>query len=269
MKTPMVLLAVIALGSLSSTPAVSQTPVKLVLSGGVPVVEGIFLNGSGPYRFLLDTGSQTNQLDPALADQLGVKPAKRIRLYTPSGASGAVAGFIDTVTLGSMQATHQEFLLIRLDAVRRHCPGVQGIVGQEFLAHFDYLLDFRHHRMMQAEPPSTGYRIPTRLAHGTMVVSTSRGDLVLDSGAETMLLYRTTLLLPATAITTAEGSVLSVATESQSSVTIGDRSYLVAKTNFVAAPRVDEAGYLPASLFQALYVCNSGSYLILDPKIPG
>ena len=269
MKTHMALLAVIALGSLSSTPCVSQTPVKLVISGGVPVVEGVFLNGNGPYRFLLDTGSQTNQVDPAIAAQLGLQPEERIRLITPSGSSNAIAGFVDTVALGSMRATHQEFLLTTLDAIRQHCPGVQGILGQEFLAHFDYLLDFRHHRMLEAEPPPTGTRVPARWIRGSMAIHTGRGDLILDSGAETMLIYRTATLLPAHGITTAEGSFMPVSTESTSGLVIGDRVYLVANTNLIATQGTEEAGYLPATLFRALYVCNSGSYLILDPKITG
>ena len=269
MKSHMALLAVIALGSLYSAPTVSQTPIKLVISGGVPVVEGVFLNGNGPYRFIVDTGSQTNQVDPALAAKLGLQPAETVTLYTPSGSSAPLAGFIDTVALGSMQATHQEFLITGLDAVRQHCPGVQGILGQEFLTHFDYLLDFRHHTMLKMEPPSSGLRVPARWIRGSMAIHTNRGDLILDSGAETMLLYRTSMSPAITRLTTAEGSFMEVSTESMNSLEIGNRSYLVANTNLIAAAPSEEAGFLPATLFRTLYICNSGSYLVLDPKIPG
>lgn len=268
MKTHMLLLAAIALGSLSSTPSLSQAPVKLVICGGVPIVEGVFLNGSGPYRFLLDTGSQTNQVDPALAFRLGLKPTEKISLNTPAGSSDAVAGFVDTLTLGSMQATHQEFLLMKLYAVRQHCPGVRGILGQEFLANFDYLLDVRHHRMIQMEPPE-GRHVPVRFIYGRMAIPTSFGDMVLDSGAQTLLLFRTSFVQPNAGITTAEGSELAVSTELVGGMQIDNRSYLVAKADFVSVPQTEEAGLLPTNMFQALYVCNSKGYVILDPKIPG
>ena len=46
--------------------------------GGRPVVE-VTINGSGPYRFVLDTGATISVIDPRLTQELGLPEAKGVR----------------------------------------------------------------------------------------------------------------------------------------------------------------------------------------------
>ena len=45
-----------------------EAAVKLQMRDRMPVVDGVLLNGHGPYRFAVDTGSAVNQIEPALAE---------------------------------------------------------------------------------------------------------------------------------------------------------------------------------------------------------
>src|ERR1019366_9584822 len=58
---------------------------RIVLVAGRPVVDGVFLNGQGPWRFLLDTGAQTNQVEASIARKLGLLPAFRTAIATTAG----------------------------------------------------------------------------------------------------------------------------------------------------------------------------------------
>jgi hypothetical protein len=59
-----------------------QPFVKLEILGGRPVVSRVFLNGQGPFRFLLDTGAQSNQVETSLARKLGLTASFQVALDT-------------------------------------------------------------------------------------------------------------------------------------------------------------------------------------------
>ncbi len=47
--------------------------VKLQILEGRPLVVGVYVNGHGPYRFLLDTGANVNLLDTSVARKIAMK----------------------------------------------------------------------------------------------------------------------------------------------------------------------------------------------------
>jgi hypothetical protein len=54
--------------------------VKLQAREGRPIVDGVFVNGHGPYRFLLDTGSNVNLIETDLARKIGMKATLHVEL---------------------------------------------------------------------------------------------------------------------------------------------------------------------------------------------
>src|SRR5271163_3621047 len=94
---PALFLAILLPSTANSQPANSAIPMKVV--AGKPVVDGVFVNGHGPYRFLLDTGSQSNHLDSGLARKLGIEATLTLDLQTQSGGSTVRGGRISKVTL--------------------------------------------------------------------------------------------------------------------------------------------------------------------------
>lgn len=237
---------------------------RIVLVAGRPAVDGVFLNGQGPWRFLLDTGAQTNQVEASIARKLGLLPAFRTAIATTAGDALVTGGRVAEISLGSATATNQEFLFTGLDGVRALAANIHGVLGQEFLSHFDYLLDFAGHRLVFGGPvPDGGSRAVMNLVDGRPTVETDRGKLVLDSETETAILFGASSTGSARRIVTASGSA-SVSVVQNLRLRIAGRVYATAAASL---PRVSpqEDGLLPASLFHAVYVSNSGKYLVLDP----
>ena len=237
----------------------------LNIVAGKPVVDGVFLNGSGPYRFLIDTGSQTNHVDLALARKLNLAATLSLELDTVAGSSTVRGGRIDTVALGPLQAEHQEFLFTALGSLPNLPRGISGILGQEFLSHFDYTLDFRHHRFLSGGPAPTGPSTAVRLIYGRMAVPTNLGDLVLDSGAELLSLFRQPTSQPNARVTGTSGASTLASLEAAPDLRIGDRHFRPDRAEYFPVPHAEEAGLLPANLFQAIYICNSQHYVVFNP----
>src|SRR5579863_9819906 len=108
---------------------------------GFPVVDGVYINGHGPYRFLVDTGAQTNEVDRKLARSIGLHAEYQSELATPTGATLVGGGRGIEVALSPVRAGDQEFLYTDLRGARQVSANIQGVLGEEFLARFDYLLD--------------------------------------------------------------------------------------------------------------------------------
>src|ERR1035438_3546148 len=243
-----------------------QPFVKLEILGGRPVASGVFLNGQGPFRFLLDIGAQTNQVEEALASKLGLVPSFQVEMDTRLGTTRARGGRVAEVMLGNATAANQEFLFTTMEAVHALSPDIQGVLGQEFLSRFDYLLDFRGRRLVFGATVPEGTRIPARVIDGRMAIQTSCGDLVLDSGTRALVLFHTPASsAPGRTIRTASGAV-AVSMVQDATVRVGARFYRPAMTAVAANPAAPEDGLLPASLFGSIFVSNSAHYVIAGPR---
>jgi hypothetical protein len=91
--------------------------------------------------------------------------------------------------VGHGTAGNQEFLYTDLQVARQLSGTIQGVFGEEFLTRFDYLLDFKNHRLDFGDVESEGIRVKCRSIDGVPSVFTSLGWLVLDSGADHLVLF--------------------------------------------------------------------------------
>ncbi len=243
---------------------------KIRVIEGRPIVSGVFIEGRGPFTFLLDTGAQANSLAEPQAALLNWKPAYRVEVSTVAGLVWR-GGYVAThVELGPARAERQEFLIEPLTEIRRLSGDIQGVLGQAFLGQFDYLLDLRRQRLAFGEPGlAGGFRAPIEHSHGRMVASTNRGRLVIDSGVNTLILHQAQDIRAqghARLATQAGGADALLGTVTLS---IGGRDYGNVIAALVApseAERPDTDGLLPASLLGWLYVSNSGGFVIIGPE---
>lgn len=241
--------------------------VRLITVSGRPVVDGVYLNGRGPYRFLLDTGAQTNLVEGALARTLGLTPTFRVDMNTAGGSVMVPGGRVADVSLGPASASNQEFLFSSLDEVHALSTKIQGVLGQEFLSRFDYLIDFANHRLvLGGESPTGGDRLDMEFIDGRPAITTSEGKLVLDSGTDVTILYRASSSAMVGQLRTASGYA-SAATISSLRLRISNREYHPSMGAFLPSHSGRENGLLPASLFRAVFVSNSRGYVVLDPKV--
>jgi hypothetical protein len=240
-----------------------QPTVRLEVESGLPIVDGVYLNGHGPFRFLLDTGEQTNEMEPALARKIGLANSMQLELSTPGGVSSVQAGIVDTVRLGTVEGAGQEFLIVARDGIRSVDPEIRGTLGQQFLSQFDYLLDFKSHRITIDAPVPAGDRVDFHLSAGCMVIPTDHGSLMLDSGAGTLFFFHAGPHLAAAQLTTSNSSV-GVESGYAPALRIGGRTYHPDGAAFRQVPDAPADGLLPANLFRSIFVSNSGHFVVFN-----
>lgn len=62
------------------------------LRGGHPIVDGVYVNGNGPYRFFVDTGTSVNLIEANLARSSGLTPTFRAELASSAGVTVVPGG---------------------------------------------------------------------------------------------------------------------------------------------------------------------------------
>ena len=119
--------------------------VPLHLTNSHQMIVAVSVNHSGPYNFLLDTGTQMTMVDPSLAAEL--------HLNTQGSAVVAGVGFhaaasfaqLDLLEVGSHAVANQKVLVF--DFQNPHSVDLhlfRGVLGEDFLGEFDMLIDNAH-----------------------------------------------------------------------------------------------------------------------------
>jgi len=244
----------------AATGSGNEFPIQV--QDGRPLVDGVYVAGRGPYRFLLDTGAQSNQLDEGLAREIGLRPEFRVELETVAGVGWAVGASGVALRLGEVSAS-TEVLFTNMSTVREWSKGVRGVLGQAFLARFDYLLDLRERRLVFGSQSMVGIRAEMDITAGRPAVFSSLGMLVIDSGTDRLVLFGKGK---------ARGPILRTANgRTREGGTVETRLFIEAEEiNAGRAVRVTRPegssgydGLLPACAFRAIYFCHSRGYVVL------
>jgi len=155
----------------SEKPAVYTAPLELIHDK--PYV-AVMVNGRGPFRFLIDTGTGGQALiSPEIADELALPVVGHARLMDPSGKGEQRS---DILQIHSLKVAGMEFAEIkgirhRLYSEEENCQGVLG-----FTLFKDYLLtlDFPGHRMILTSgaiaQDGGGSVLPFRMPDGVPIV---------------------------------------------------------------------------------------------------
>ncbi len=173
--------------SLSILSAESQ---ELVYSTRMEVVRGkpyvmVMVNGRGPFRFLIDTGTGGQAIvTEQLADQLKLPTVGDTRITDPSrqGDRRADIVFIDKLTVGGAD-------FIGVEAVRHKLYGddgeCQGVLGFKIFEDYLLTLDYPNQRLTLAsgslEPDDENTVLPFRMPDGVPVARLRIGDLQVDA----------------------------------------------------------------------------------------
>lgn len=266
MKLQPTILAAIILGAqLYGKSRECGAEIKLTIIAGRPVADCVFVNGQGPYRFLIDTGTEVNELELDLARKSGMQPTFQADMISPLGVVHLPGADNLEVTFGGARAGNQKFLFSDLYDVHQLSPDIEGILGQSFLSHFDYVIDFAARRLRFGAGDFPGTRVPLLIRHGVPAVETSLGILLLDSGAEKVTFFGVGHGDGEHAMRTASGLV-PVGLIEGNSLTIGGRNirYRDAIAVQQKTESVDAVGLLPTGLFHAVCVSNSEGFVLLN-----
>src|SRR5688572_21295156 len=136
------------------------------LVSGSDVVVEVTIDGLGPYRFLLDTGSSRSAISESLMARPGARPSARTMMVTPSGAGIRPIVELHDLGVGSCRvATVAAMVLPAADLG----VGIDGLIGQDVLADRIYTVDYQRRMIVwHATLPEDlrGSRLPLEINEG-------------------------------------------------------------------------------------------------------
>jgi predicted aspartyl protease len=278
--------------NIQDTPQSAQTPQRLRSVHGTLMVISVTANGNGPFDFLLDTGAENSIVDPVLATRLSLPTLKQIQQVTLTGSQMIPVSVLSTLEIGSARVSPLPVLIQNLAALRKIDSRVVGILGQDFLSHFNYMVDYQA-RTLQFDEAGTilshlsGDPIPFEGGRKRMKITAhsyarmagqAKLALVLDSGATSMVLLGTASRQvephsPGAAMKTE----FQTTSSGQSEVSVGEVHTLqIGSQQFHDVPAAQsprpsaelaEDGLVPMSIFRSIYVNNRDGVIIPNPKL--
>lgn len=283
---PFFLLLVLTLPTvLTAQEKQSSETIQFKLRDGYLMVVQTMVNGSGPFNFLLDTGTTRTVIDPDLAQQL----------HTPTVGEVSLTGMLHQrqdklvqlkdVRLAEVSVSGLSAVVDKLTRQKILAPGIRGVLGEDFLSKFDILIDYKQHWLRFGDPPPAGERCrfetigeyhgsPTtnRLLIAVELMEVSRGkvQLQLDTGAKVPELFPVSHLSPSPqpwggSMATNSGAN---GTTIYSNITLKIGTRIFRGVDVFQSRRAvafDAEGLLPASIFRRIYISHSGGYVVLNP----
>ncbi len=288
-KSKLLTCAVVLLGSLSwlaNGQAFAASTVKFKLFRDHLIVIPVTVNGAGPCEFLLDTGTNTTLVSVEFARALRLRPIDRLELVTATGSQVVPRAQLETLTVGAKSVARLEVLISELREVRAVGPEICGVLGQNFLSQFNYLINYRQRRIAfedgdELEKSLRGERLPVEWREDRALVSAQAAKgkswrLVLDSGIASLLLFAADWRDLKLDWDSSEPQWLRASSDSGSRsarqkrlrrFSIGgadfhDLPVAVMEASAARAGRVED-GLLPTSLFAQVYFNRRKSFVIL------
>lgn len=275
---------------------VPSVPLRQV--SGALIVVSLTVNGAGPFDFLVDTGAQITTVDDQLASQLNL-PADGT-----TGVSGvATYGRKPVSQIGRIEVAGQQSddvltIIDNLAQLQAADRNIRGILGENFLAHFDLLIDNERRMLCLDETGAMaaaikGTRLPLAQPYGAdhdlpftrPLVIEARLDGIkdpvlfrLDSGSNVPLIYggggQPLQLVRANVQTLKrivdgveqDFAVLQPKDVSFSSFKVHQMIFVQPMKKIGAVRQTREDGLLPTQGFRRVFVSYRNQFAILDPK---
>lgn len=144
----------------------------------------------GPFRFLIDTGSQNTVVAVSLAQEIGLQPDSRAMVVSVAGSQMA-----DTVVLDEIALGRRSYYGLVAPLLEREDIGADGIIGLDGLQGQRVLIDFMRNIIVVGEARRTsgdrGFEIVVRARRrsGQLIMTDAmidgvRVSVVIDTGAE-------------------------------------------------------------------------------------
>jgi hypothetical protein len=176
-----------------ATDANSTTLPARIIHGYLMIVS-VAINDQGPFDFLVDTGTNTTLIDPALAKQLVVQPTDKLQLSSLAKSISVPRYFLQKFKVGPASVSNLEALALPLTQLTLLDHEIRGVLGMNFLLQFSFRMDFDHSLMElypfpeDAQVPA-GLRVPVTINESRLLVTVASDaapngswKLALDSG---------------------------------------------------------------------------------------
>jgi hypothetical protein len=295
-----VTLAAIMLPSLQAEPHCpgNVASLRLRLVQRSQIIVPVVIDHTGPYDFLVDTGAQITTIDPALAAEI------HLRIEGTTGFVGV--GFrtrpsfahLDTLEAGSHAVTNPLVVVQSLEPLQAADPHIRGILGGNFLGHFDVLIDYargllcldeaklmqpevkgKHIALLTPPHPHDGVLFTEPLIIPVHLSGIPARPLLqlLDSGTNVPLLYDSGKDMAGGFSVSApirdrgpDGvervfAVLPPQDMQIGALTFHQISFVTPAATRKDIPKVEVDGLLPTALFRRIYISYADRFVVLEP----
>jgi hypothetical protein len=274
---------------------IASVPLRFV--NRYQMIVTVSVNHSGPYDFLLDTGAQITIIDDALAAALHLTIQGGTAVTGVGFHVSAGSAHVDLLEAGSHARANQEVIVYDLNRLHAAALHVRGILGENFLQHFDVLIDNAHRQLCLDD--TTTLRTHIKGPHielagsiggatddtslpSSLIVAVRLSDglrpirLKLDSGTNSAFLYNASRILAIGALrgssfhgSGADGTERTYSGLPPQSVKIGPVE--LPGVNFLTLVDVqkdsstsDFDGLLTLGLFRRVFICHSDHFAVLE-----
>ncbi len=150
----------------------------------------VTIEGKGPFRFMIDTGSQATVITQTLSDKLQLKP-----VGTATVVGMASAEPVELVQLNGLEFAARVFDNISAPLLEERNVGADGIIGLDSLQDMRVLINFRDYTIAVDQSKSRysnrGYEIVVRARRklGRLIITDAMIDgvrtaVIIDTGAQ-------------------------------------------------------------------------------------
>jgi hypothetical protein len=254
------------------------------------------INHTGPYDFLVDTGTQVTIVDASLAGALHLERQGDVEIVGVGFQNRAAISQLDSLSVGSQATTDPIVVVQDLGRLQKSDLHIRGILGGDFLQHFDVLIDYKHSvlclddaNVMQANAKGERIALVTAPQNGQAGASTplviavhlsnvGRPILLeLDSGATVPFLFEPARYLAPGLVLSAPRSGLSadgmarpfVFSSPQNmrigGLTLYQISFATLSSGRTDAPNAGVDGLLSTGLFRSIYISYANRFVVLEP----
>ena len=300
MKKPNTLPTLLAwLGVLSffcifaSKPVMASSRVRFREVQSHLIIIPVSINGAGPFDFIFDTGASATIIDSEIAKQLSLHSAEAASINSGAMTNVVTCYRLDNLTLGAKSVENLTVPCAELSEIHSIGPKIRGVLGQDFLSRFNYILNYRDQRIEfeengEFENNLRGTRMAVDRDRGRVIIAVQPSSqrkqaspFVLDSGAARMVVFKAALgnfevVMDHGLDGIAYGSTVlgkqMAATGRLQSIRVGDERLPDVPVRIVenreALKGRPEHGLLPTSLFRSIYFNNKADHVILNPRFP-
>jgi len=102
----------------------------------------VFINGQGPFAFVVDTGADRSALSIPLAERLGLVPGAKVLLHGVGGSAITPTAKVALMVAGDSHMKDAELPVLPAERL-----GVDGLLGVDMLDKRNVIMDFRRRRL--------------------------------------------------------------------------------------------------------------------------
>lgn len=176
---------------LPASPDDPKHDVALTQKGENRMTVNVQVAGKGPYRFVVDTGSERTVISRELAEKLALEAGQRVNLQSVVGVAG-----VNTVMIPSLEFARNDLAIVDAPALEARNIGADGMLGVDTLRSKRVLLDFKAGTMSitpddepaaKLEGETIVVRAKTRkgrLIFTDATIADEKVTIILDTGSE-------------------------------------------------------------------------------------